>query len=149
WEWPGGRSAAPAPAHRATDRPRLATLADGTTSGISSLPNGKARAKQTMSNAFRSLRKPLGRAYAIMPTDSACPADRQGVAMTLLRTAAPKMCAGPAGSIVAVDTFSPLVPLLRLERQGGDRSGVEALQRDRLSGFLAKAIGAVLDPRQS
>ena len=37
---------------------------------------------------------------------------------------------------------------LRLDRQGGDRPGLKALERDRLAGFLAIAVGAVLDPLQ-
>ena len=35
--------------------------------------------------------------------------------------------------------------LLRLDRQGGDRAGIEPPEADRLAGFLAIAVGAVLD----
>src|ERR1700677_1671254 len=49
---------------------------------------------------------------------------------------------------VAIDSFAPLVPLLRLDRQRGDRTGVEAPQRDRLAGLAAIAVAAVLDSRQ-
>src|SRR5689334_9878819 len=52
------------------------------------------------------------------------------------------------GSIVAIDPLAPLVTLLRLDRQGGDRAGLEPLDRDRLAGLLAIAVGAVLDALQ-
>ena len=56
-------------------------------------------------------------------------------------------------SIVAVDPLAPLVALLRLDRQRRDRAGFEPAQRDRLAGFLAIAVGAVVDalraPRRS
>ena len=51
-------------------------------------------------------------------------------------------------SIVAIDLLAALVALLRLDRQRGDRAGVEALQRDRLAGLLAIAVGAFLDALQ-
>ena len=51
-------------------------------------------------------------------------------------------------SVVAIDFFAPLVALLRLDRQGRDRTGVEALQRDRLTGLLAVSVGAVVDALQ-
>ena len=40
------------------------------------------------------------------------------------------------------------MPLLRLDRECGDRAGLEALERDRLAGFLAIAVGAILDALQ-
>ena len=49
-------------------------------------------------------------------------------------------------SVVAIDALAPLVALLGLDRQRRDRPGVEPLQADRLAGFLAIAVGAVLDP---
>src|SRR5580704_18143835 len=52
------------------------------------------------------------------------------------------------GSIVAEDAFAPLVALLRLERQGRDRAGLEPLERDRLPGLLAIAVGSVVEPLQ-
>src|SRR5574338_46790 len=45
-----------------------------------------------------------------------------------------------ARSIVAGDALDPLVPLLRLERHGRDRTGFEPGQRDRLAGHFAIAI---------
>src|SRR5271154_1215686 len=47
--------------------------------------------------------------------------------------------------LVTVDLFALFVALLRLDRQGGDRSGFEPLQRDRLTGLLAIAVSVVLD----
>ena len=38
--------------------------------------------------------------------------------------------------------------LLRLDRQRRDRAGFEALERDRLAGLLAIAVGAVVDALQ-
>ena len=46
---------------------------------------------------------------------------------------------------VAVDALAPLVALLRLDAQGGDRPRIEPLQADRLAGLLAIAVGAVVD----
>src|SRR5262249_35198374 len=48
-------------------------------------------------------------------------------------------------SLVAVDALAPFVALLRLDRQRGDRAGFEPAQRDRLAGFLAIAVGALVD----
>ena len=45
----------------------------------------------------------------------------------------------------AVDLFAPLVAFLRFEGHGGDRACIEALQADRLAGFLAVAVGAIVD----
>src|SRR5258707_8147225 len=51
-------------------------------------------------------------------------------------------------SVVAINPLSALVELLRLKRQRGDRAGFEPAQRDRLAGFLAIAVGAVVDTGQ-
>src|SRR5690606_34650334 len=51
-------------------------------------------------------------------------------------------------SVVPVDALAPLVPFLRLDRQGRDRARVEALQGNRLAGLLAIAVGAVVQPLQ-
>src|SRR5690606_4702569 len=48
-------------------------------------------------------------------------------------------------SVVAVNAFLALVALLRLERQGGDRPGLEPLQGDRRPRVLAITVGACLD----
>src|SRR5207253_7839222 len=50
------------------------------------------------------------------------------------------------GSVVAVDALAPLVALLGLDRERGDRAGLEPSQRDRLASLLAIAVGAVLEP---
>jgi hypothetical protein len=50
--------------------------------------------------------------------------------------------------LVAINLFAFLVALLGLHRQRRDRAGFQPLQRDRLAGFLAIAIGVVLDPLQ-
>ena len=50
-----------------------------------------------------------------------------------------------AASVVAINALAALVALLGLDRQRRDRTGVEALQADRLAGLLAIAVGAVLD----
>src|SRR5258708_15319338 len=49
------------------------------------------------------------------------------------------------GSIVAVGAFHALVALLRLEAQRGDGAGFQATDADRLVGFLAIPVAAVLD----
>src|SRR5215469_10577953 len=54
----------------------------------------------------------------------------------------------PERLFVAIDLLALLVALLRLDREGGDRAGFEALERDRLSRFLAIAVGVVLDALQ-
>src|SRR3954467_5960732 len=46
---------------------------------------------------------------------------------------------------VAIDLFAFLVALLRLHRKRRDGTGLEPLQRDRLAGVLAIAVGVVLD----
>src|SRR5215468_5933171 len=51
--------------------------------------------------------------------------------------------------VVAVGPLHALVALLGLDREGRDRPGLETLQRDRLAGLLAVAVGAVLDPAES
>ena len=45
-------------------------------------------------------------------------------------------------SVVAIDLLATLVALLRLDRQRRNRTRVEPLQRDRLPGLLAIAVGA-------
>src|SRR5258707_10847200 len=50
--------------------------------------------------------------------------------------------------LIAIDLLAFLVALLRLHRERGDRAGLEPLQRDRLAGLLAIAVGAVLDALQ-
>src|SRR5580658_5009314 len=50
--------------------------------------------------------------------------------------------------IVAIDALAAFVALLRLDRQRRDRACFEPLDRDRLAGLLAIAVGAVLDARQ-
>src|SRR6516225_6986254 len=57
-------------------------------------------------------------------------------------------CCAFARSIVAVDALAPLVAFLGLNRQGCYRPSFEALERDRLAGFFAIAISAVLDSLQ-
>src|SRR6266511_4956379 len=52
------------------------------------------------------------------------------------------------GSLVAIDTLPPLVPLLRLDRERGDGARLEPLERDRLAGLLAIAVGAVVETRE-
>src|SRR5690242_7188487 len=51
-------------------------------------------------------------------------------------------------SVVAIDLLTPFVAFLRLNRQGGDRPGIQPFERDGLAGFLAEAVRAVLDPAQ-
>src|SRR5260221_5549421 len=51
-------------------------------------------------------------------------------------------------SIVPVNPLAPLVTLLGLDRKRGDRPGLEALQRDRVAGLFAIAIGAVVNTVQ-
>src|SRR5262245_12962681 len=53
-----------------------------------------------------------------------------------------------SGLLVPVNALAALVALLRLDRKRGDGAGVEALQADRLAGFLAKTVGALVDPLQ-
>src|SRR5688572_16844492 len=51
-------------------------------------------------------------------------------------------------SVVPVDALAPFVPLLRLDRKRRDRPGVQALERNRLAGLFAEAVGAILQPPQ-
>src|SRR5437588_2016361 len=46
---------------------------------------------------------------------------------------------------VAIDLLAFLVALLRFHRERRDGPGFEPLQRDRLAGILAIAVGVVLD----
>jgi len=50
--------------------------------------------------------------------------------------------------LVAIDLLALLVALLRFHRERGDGSGFEPLQRDRLAGLLAIAVGVVVDALQ-
>ena len=50
--------------------------------------------------------------------------------------------------LVAIDLLAFLVAFLRLHRERGDRAGFQPLQRDRLAGLLAIAVGVVLDALQ-
>src|SRR5450631_3011009 len=50
--------------------------------------------------------------------------------------------------LVAIDLFAFFVALLRFHRQRRDRAGFQPLQRDRLAGFLAIAVGVVVDALQ-
>src|SRR5713226_3155380 len=50
--------------------------------------------------------------------------------------------------LVAIDLLAFLVALLRLHRQRRDRARLQPLQRDRLAGLLAIAVGVVLDALQ-
>src|SRR5258708_9566796 len=55
---------------------------------------------------------------------------------------------GGQSLLVAIDLFAFLVALLRLHRQRRDRARLQPLQRDRLAGLLAIAVGAVVDALQ-
>src|SRR6476646_8654172 len=50
--------------------------------------------------------------------------------------------------LVAIDLLAFLVALLRLDRERRDRARLQPLQRDRLAGLLAIAVGVVLDALQ-
>ena len=65
---------------------------------------------------------------------------RQGKSGRLVRAASTGL-----PSVVAIDALAALVALLGLDRERRDRTGVEALEADRLAGLLAIAVGAVLD----
>src|SRR6266851_2219008 len=77
-------------------------------------------------------------------------------AMTMKSIAAPhyeegisKMTArGGQTLFVAINLFAFFVALLRFHRQRRDRAGFQPLQRDRLAGLLAIAVGVVLDALQ-
>src|SRR5712691_7134034 len=58
----------------------------------------------------------------------------------------PEACSPGPGLLVAVGAFHPLVSLLRLDRQGGDRARLEPSDADRLIGLLAKPVGAAVEP---
>src|SRR3984893_4225130 len=51
-------------------------------------------------------------------------------------------------SALAVGAFAPFVAFLRLHRKGCDRPRIEPLQADRLAGFFAIAIRAIIKPFQ-
>src|SRR5713101_3810882 len=77
-------------------------------------------------------------------------------AMTMKSIAAPhyeegisKMTArGGQTLFVAINLFAFFVALLRFHRQRRDRAGFQPLQRDRLAGLLAIAVGVVVDALQ-
>src|SRR3954465_4832679 len=50
--------------------------------------------------------------------------------------------------LVAIDLLAFFVALLRFHRKRGNGAGFQPLQRDRLAGFLAIAVGVVLDALQ-
>src|SRR5947207_1399193 len=50
--------------------------------------------------------------------------------------------------LAAIHLFAFLVALLRLDRERRDRARLQPLQRDRLAGLLAIAVGVVLDALQ-
>src|ERR1700686_5665087 len=54
----------------------------------------------------------------------------------------------PKSLLVAIDLLAFFVALLRFHRQRCDRAGFQPLQRDRLAGLLAIAVGVVLDTLQ-
>src|SRR6478609_2534530 len=51
-------------------------------------------------------------------------------------------------SVVAIDPFPPLMPLLRFHRQSRDRACFEPTQGDRFAGLFAIAVRAIIDARQ-
>ena len=51
-------------------------------------------------------------------------------------------------SLVAIDFFATLVPLLRFQRHRGDRPGVETLQADRIARLFAVTVSALVDALQ-
>src|SRR5712675_109239 len=55
---------------------------------------------------------------------------------------------GGQSLLVAIHLFAFLVALLRLDRERRDRARLQPLQRDRLAGLLAIAVGVVLDALQ-
>ena len=48
-------------------------------------------------------------------------------------------------SLVAIDLLALFVALLRFHGKGRDRPGFETLERDRLAGLFAIAVGIVVD----
>src|SRR4051812_28962178 len=53
-----------------------------------------------------------------------------------------------AASVIPVNSLATLVALLGFHRKRGDRTGLQALDADWLAGFLAEAVGSVIDPVQ-
>jgi hypothetical protein len=51
--------------------------------------------------------------------------------------------------VVPVDPLIALVALLSLQREGRDRASLETLEGNRISGFLAVSVGAVIDAGES
>ncbi len=52
-------------------------------------------------------------------------------------------------SVVPIDPLIALMALLSLQREGRDGASLEALEGDRISGFLAISVGAVIDTGES
>src|SRR3954452_17911345 len=66
-----------------------------------------------------------------------------------MRDGISKMTArGGQNLFVAIDLLAFLVALLGFHRERRDRARLEPLQRDRLAGLLAIAVGVVLDALQ-
>ena len=59
-----------------------------------------------------------------------------------------RLLAGIRGLLFAVELLLHLPALLRLDAEGGGRTGQQPLDPDRLAGLLAVAVGAIVDPRQ-
>src|SRR5713226_2521276 len=57
-------------------------------------------------------------------------------------------CLHAIALLVPIDLFAFFVALLRFHRQRRDRAGFQPLQRDRLAGLLAIAVGVVVDALQ-
>ena len=71
---------------------------------------------------------------------------QRGAGVLAAACSTPRILSSPPGrSIVAIDALAAFVALLRLDRQRRDRAGFQPLDRDRLAGFLAIAVSAVLD----
>ncbi len=97
-----------------------------------------------------------GDAYAsgagLGPAMAAALTARRPAAGTPIEAACPRPAITPRrrrrGLVVPVDFLGALVALLRLDRQGRDRPGVETVETDRVARHLAIAVGAVLETAQ-
>src|SRR3569832_250152 len=69
-----------------------------------------------------------------------------GRCLFLAQTREAGLASGLLVLVVAINLLAPLVPFLRFQRQGGDRPGIEALQRNRLAGLLAEPVRPVFQP---
>lgn len=56
--------------------------------------------------------------------------------------------AGKPELLVPINLLATLVTLLRLDRERCNRPGIQALQADRFTGFLAIAVGAFVEALQ-